>query len=393
MDVDGIRAETERVGVWFVGARGSVATTAIAGAAAVNAGLAGQTGLVTELPGFPQDALPPLAGLVFGGHDVATTPLLKRAEQLAQGGVLPTGLPAMVRGELDAADAEIRPGVPNGVPGPQAEESARLCTDIRDFRARHRLSRVVVVDVSSTEPPAAPHPAHHSAEALAPALDGPDPVLPPSALYAHAAIRSGSSHVGFTPSTGVRLPALAELALSCGVPYAGYDGKTGETLVKSVLAPLFSTRALKVRSWSGVNLLGGGDGATLASPEAAASKMQSKQRGLEAMLSGPVEGAVHIDNVPELGDWKTAWDHISFEGFLGVRMTMSFTWAGCDSALAAPLVLDLARLTAAAHAAGRSGPLPELAFFFKEPLGTDEHRLLPQYELLRAFAGSLGRPR
>jgi myo-inositol-1-phosphate synthase len=106
-------------------------------------------------------------------------------------------------------------------------------------------------------------------------------------------------------------------------------------------------------------------------------------------MGGPVEGRTHIDYVPDLGEWKTAWDHVTFEGFLGVRMALQFTWQGCDSALAAPLVLDLARLVARAHEKGRCGVLPELGYFFKSPLGTDEHALAAQYTRLRAFAGEL----
>jgi myo-inositol-1-phosphate synthase len=102
---------------------------------------------------------------------------------------------------------------------------------------------------------------------------------------------------------------------------------------------------------------------------------------------------LHIDYVPDLGEWKTAWDHISFEGFLGTRMTLQFTWQGCDSALAAPLVLDLARLTARAHMAGEVGPLGPLAFFFKDPVASSEHRLAQQYEDLRTWATQLGRVR
>jgi myo-inositol-1-phosphate synthase len=211
-------------------------------------------------------------------------------------------------------------------------------------------------------------------------------VLPASSLYAYAAFTAGCAYVNFTPSTGASLPALDELARRQGVPHAGRDGKTGETLVKSVLAPMFAHRALRVRAWSGTNLLGGGDGATLADPEAARSKTASKARGLPEMLGHEVEGEVHIDHVAEMGELKTAWDHVLFEGFLGNRMTLQFTWQGCDSALAAPLVLDLARLTALALRRGEAGPLPALGFFFKEPLGSREHDLTRQFDALAAWA-------
>jgi myo-inositol-1-phosphate synthase len=155
-----------------------------------------------------------------------------------------------------------------------------------------------------------------------------------------------------------------------------------------VLAPMFAQRALDVRAWSGINLLGGGDGATLADPAAAAGKNATKGRVVRETLGHPVDGEVHIDYVADLGDWKTAWDHVVFDGFLGVRMNLQFTWQGCDSALAAPLVLDLARLMARAHASGQAGPVAELAFFFKDPVGEVDHALAAQYDMLRTWAGA-----
>ena len=377
-----------RIGIWLVGARGSVATTAVIGAAALRSGLTAPAGCVTELPDFPGGGLPGVGDLVFGGHDTADTPLPKRAERLARSGVVPDRLPQLVHEDLIAADAEIRPGIGEQDSRPQAETVAAVAADITAFRVRRALDRVIVINVASTEPPAAPHPAHGSLAALTAALEAGTDVLPPSSLYAYAALSAGCAYVDFTPSTGARLPAIDELARARGVPYAGSDGKTGETLVRSVLAPMFARRGLRVRAWSGTNLLGGGDGATLGDPAAAASKNASKQRVLGETLGYPVEGEVHIDNVGELGDWKTAWDHILFDGFLGVRMTMQFTWQGCDSALAAPLVLDLARLMARALQRGVAGPVPELAFFFKDPVGTAEHDLAAQYETLRTWAGA-----
>ncbi|MBO0828624.1 MAG: inositol-3-phosphate synthase [Streptosporangiales bacterium] len=380
-----------RTGVWLVGARGSVATTAVAGAAAVRSRLGTTAGCVTELPDFQTAGLPGYGDLVFGGHDVAAITLPKRAEQLAHGGVVPPDLPGLVHDDLAAADAEIRPGTPRVDDGlTQAEIAELLAGDLRSFRERHELARVVVVNVSSTEPPAVRSGAHESLPALEEALGSGRPVLPPSSLYAYAALRAGCPYVDFTPSTGARLPALDELARRQRLPYAGSDGKTGETLVKSALAPMFAARGLRVLAWSGTNLLGGGDGANLADPTAAVSKTVSKERAVRETLGRPVEGEVHIDYVSELGEQKTAWDHILFEGFLGVRMSMQFVWQGYDSALAAPLVLDLARLVARAHEAGEVGPLAPLAFFFKDPLATDDHRLQVQYETLRAWATSLG---
>lgn len=152
---------------------------------------------------------------------------------------------------------------------------------------------------------------------------------------------------------------------------------------------MFTQRALTVRAWSGINLLGGGDGASLADPSAAAAKNAGKERVLADTLGTTPQGEVHIDDVPALGDWKTAWDHIAFDGFLGARMVLQTTWQGCDSALAAPLVLDLARLTARAHERGLSGPLGELGFYFKDPVGDGPAGLGEQYARLVGFAERL----
>ncbi|MER5756843.1 inositol-3-phosphate synthase [Streptomyces sp. NPDC002088] len=365
-----------RAGVWLIGARGSVAATVVAGCAAVTAGLHPPTGLVTETPPFNAAGLPPLSSLVFGGHDTTDCPLPKRAETLAADGVLPPGLPSAVAADLAAADREIKVGGP--LPGDtrNAEELIEAFTsDIRHFVRRHRLARVVVVNVASTEP--------------APA--GPD--LPASSLYATAALRAGCPYVNFTPSAGLNHPSPAREAAASGLPYAGRDGKTGQTLLRAVLGPMFAHRALTVRAWSGTNLLGGGDGASLADPAAAAAKNAGKERVLADTLGTTPQGQVHIDDVPALGDWKTAWDHIAFDGFLGTRMVLQTIWQGCDSALAAPLVLDLARLLLRAHEAGLSGPLPELGFYFKDPVGDGPSALADQYAELTAFAHRLAQAR
>jgi myo-inositol-1-phosphate synthase len=359
------------------------------GAAAISSGLAPPIGCVSTSPDFASVALAGFDELVFGGHELADTSLLKRAEQLAHARVVPPGLPAVVESDLRAAEKEIRLS-PMAAGGDQRSAIDEIVAHLADFRRRLELDTVVVLNVSSTEAPI-PHdlPQHASLAALVRALDEGRAALPDSSMYAYAAFSAGCPYVDFTPSTGARLPALAELAAERRVPYAGHDGKTGETLVKSVLAPMFARRALRPLSWSGTNLLGGGDGATLADPGRADSKIRSKRRMLPEIFDHEIHDAVHIHHVPDLGDWKTAWDHITFEGFLGVRMTMQFTWQGCDSALAAPLVLDLARFAAAAHRAGRHGPLTELAFFFKDPLGTREHGLERQYDRLVSWARGL----
>jgi myo-inositol-1-phosphate synthase len=375
-----------RTGIWLIGARGSVAVTATVGALALRAGLVEPVGCVTELPTLRDAALPGWSDLVIGGHDVVATPVMKRADALAAAGGVPARLVAALTDQLAAHDDHLLP-LPGGTT--QAGTAALIADDLVAFRRRHGLAQVVVINVSATEAAAVPHPAHANLAALRSALATPEPVLPPSALAAYAAFTAGCAYVDFTPSTGARLPALDELARQARVPYAGNDGKTGETLVKSALAPMFALRNLRVLTWSGINLLGGGDGANLADPGANAAKVASKQRVLGDVLGYQPQGTSRIDHVEGIGDFKTAWDLITFAGFLGTGMRMEFTWHGCDSALAAPLVLDLARLTAAAHRAGRHGPLPELAFFFKDPLGAAPSALSEQWVLLNRLATEL----
>jgi myo-inositol-1-phosphate synthase len=375
-----------RTGIWLIGARGSVAVTATVGALALRARLTDPTGCVTELSPFRDAALPAWPDLVIGGHDIVATPVLKKAETLAGGGVLPARLVAALSDELHTHEDRVRalPTAPT-----QGEVADRMAADLTGFADRHRLDRVVVVNVSTTEPAARPHPAHGDLDALRTALAGTGPVLPASALAAYAAFTAGCAYVDFTPSTGARLPALAEYAGRQRVPFAGNDGKTGETLVKSVLAPMFAMRHLRVQSWSGLNLLGGGDGANLAEPGANAAKVGSKQRVLADTLGYLPQGTSRIDHVEDIGDFKTAWDLVGFSGFLGTRMRMEFSWHGCDSALAAPLVLDLARITAAAQAAGHVGPLTDLGFFFKDPLGDGPGALSAQWTALTTFVAGL----
>ncbi|MEV0822311.1 inositol-3-phosphate synthase [Nonomuraea rubra] len=368
-----------RTGTWLIGARGSVAVTSVIGALAIRAGLTAPTGCVLESPALRERIRPGIGDLVFGGHDLTSVPLEKKAAELAGSGVVPAALAQAVKDDLAAVEQQVRP-LPAAAT--QAGTASAIAADLDRFRRHHDLDRVVVINVSTTEPVPPPHPAHASLAELRTALSAAEPVLPPSSLAAYAALSAGCPYVDFTPSTGARLPALDELAREQGLPYGGHDGKTGETLVKSVLAPMFAQRNLKVRTWSGINLLGGGDGANLAQPGANAAKSASKQRVLPETLGYLPQGETRIDYLEDLGDFKTAWDLVTFEGFLGTGMRMEFTWHGCDSALAAPLVLDLARLTAAAHRAGRAGPLPELAFFFKDPLGEVPHGLAGQWRTL-----------
>ncbi len=368
-----------RTGIWLIGARGSVATTAAVGLAAIASGLVKPLGCVTALDAFNGVSLPDFADLVVGGHDISGVSIPKRAERLADAGMVPADLLESVQSQLLEADGRVRPGYdPAGAPEPQGEAAKRLCADILAFRESNGLRRVIVLDVASTEAPPAQRDEYFDSARLAEALADPErAVLPASSVAAYAAVLAGSPYICFTPSTSLNIPALYELAGAGRVPTAGQDGKTGQTWLRSVLAPAFSARGLQVLSWAGTNLLGGGDGATLADSRAVSGKLLSKNRGLRELTGGAVT-PLHIDNVPDLGETKVAWDHVHVEGFLGSRLTMQTTWTAYDSMLAAPMVLDLARLMALADAAGETGPVGALGFFFKDPWGSAEHSFAQQ---------------
>ncbi|HBB41751.1 MAG: myo-inositol-1-phosphate synthase [Nitrospirae bacterium CG18_big_fil_WC_8_21_14_2_50_70_55] len=385
-------------GLWLAGGRGNVATTTAVGAYAIAQGLAAPTGLVTELADLAAVAWPGLDQIPFGGWDVAETPLLEVARALTgPGGFLRPEHVEAAADWLRRCDGSIRPGTTRGcgatiervagrgASGPAAALVARFRDDLLAFRDRHHLDTVVVVNLCSTEPtPPASFPGEDLA-ALRAAIAADAPSLPASTLYAVAALEAGCPWINFTPSPGGSCAALVALAEERGLPIYGSDGKTGETLMKSALAPLFAARHLRVLSWEGYNLLGNGDGAVLNDPANKAAKVASKDHVLAEILGYAPHTRVGIDYVPSLDDWKTAWDLIHFEGFLGTRMTLQFTWQGCDSALAAPLILDLARLAALARQRGEAGPMTHLCSFFKSPMGETPADLAAQFERLRRY--------
>lgn len=387
------------VGVWLIGARGNVATTAMVGAKAIERGAVDTTGLVTAREPCARLDLPAVEELVFGGHDIRTQPLRERAAVLSEDGVPPASVVDAVAEDLDRIDDRIRTGT--AVNCGRALELAgddllendhslrgvveQIQGDLTDFERSHDPDRVVVVNVASSEPmPAAPE-RYDTRTAFEAALDDDDDEIPASSLYAYAALSDGRPFVNFTPNTGSALGGLEELAGTEGVPHMGRDGKTGETLLKSTLAPMFAGRNLHVMSWEGHNILGNDDGLVLEDEENEAGKLASKGGVLDGLLPDLEHNRVRIDYTPSLGDWKTAWDHVHFRGFLGTEMKLQLTWEGNDSALAAPLVLDLARLAAYADERDEGGLQPHLASFFKSPMGVDEHDLSQQFAMLEAY--------
>jgi myo-inositol-1-phosphate synthase len=398
---------TRRVGLWLVGAFGSVGSTVALGVAALARKLTPPTGLVTALPvcdGLPFDAP---ADFVVGGHDIRRTDFREAVLGLNErSGVFTARQIDACSPDLLGWSGNVRPGtvlqlnetirsladIPEALQTRTPREAIeRIQTDLRAFQAKNKLDQVVIVNVASTEPPFELTDDHRRLETLEAALDrATSSALPASGLYAYSALDAGLPYVNFTPSLGSSCPALDELARVRGVPHAGKDGKTGETLLKSVLAPMFAARNLQVRSWIGHNILGGGDGRVLNDPANKASKVKSKDSALASILGYKPQSLISIEYVESLDDWKTAWDHVHFEGFLGTKMAMQFTWQGCDSVLAAPLVIDLARFMLLAQRRGESGVVSQLACFFKSPTGTEEYDFFRQWVMFENYARSGG---
>jgi myo-inositol-1-phosphate synthase len=395
--------EQRRVGLWFIGAFGGVASTAALGLAAQRRGLLDGTGMVTALPLFADLDLDGPAQFVVGGHDVRRTNYRKAVQELRQrSNVFDPALTEACLPDLDAWSENVRPGsvlntgatiaqmadVPevHRLNSPEAVV-AQVQKDLRGFKEAHKLDQVVVINLASTEPPFPLRAAHQSLAALMRPHECQhhEAILPASSLYAWAAIDLGWPYINFTPSLGASFPAIEELALQRGAVHGGKDGKTGETLLKTVLAPMFALRNLRVLSWVGHNIFGNRDGQVLNDPANKASKVNTKDRVVSSILGYKPQTHVSIEYIESLDDWKTAWDHIHFEGFLGVKMLMQFTWQGCDSLLAAPLVLDLARLALLAQRRGEVGVLRHLACFFKSPMGVEEHDFFKQFALLREY--------
>jgi myo-inositol-1-phosphate synthase len=383
----------------MIGACGGIGSTVALGVAALKKKLIPETGLVSALPVFESARLVDPGEIVLGGHEIRAASLTHAARELHdEAGLFEPELLGRCAATLRSVQKNIRPGTlhgasktvqdladPNLTRGEKSSAAIveRLRGDIVAFREAHRLDQVVVVNVASSEPPVSRSAAHGTYCKLKQALGkARSTALPPSSLYALAALEADCPFINFTPSPGISIPAIQERAHELNVPYMGNDGKTGETLIKSVLVPMFATRNLRVLSWVGENILGNRDGAVLSDPKTRVSKINSKKKLLSEVVGYPLTAHVGIDYVPSLGDWKVAWDFIHFAGFLNTKMSMQFTWQGCDSILAAPLVIDLARLAAFECRWARGGPMGFLACFFKDPIDVTHQDYATQWRML-----------
>ncbi len=391
-----------KVGVWFIGALGSIATTVMVGALLLRQGKTPPVGLITAGEPFRELNLLPVESLTFGGCDIRAGRLEEAARHLlAEARAVDPACLEKLTPHLSAMNADVKMGtVINcgeaiqkmaGVPGAEGLSLMGQVEQVRswlqDFKRTHGLERVIVVNLASTEPHLPIQSFHGEVQSFRRELETDNhEAVRASTLYAYAAVSEECPYINFTPSNGALVPAVVQLAEQTGVPVMGNDGKTGETLVKSALAPMFSCRNLNVLSWAGFNILGNLDGCILDHPDNREAKIKTKDQVLAHILGYSPHSRVQIHYVPSLDDQKTAWDFIHFEGFLGARMSLQFIWQGYDSLLAAPLVLDLVRFAELAARRGEGGLMPHLASYFKAPLGVDEHRLYQQYDLLVAYA-------
>ncbi len=395
-----------RVGLWLIGALGGVGTTITLGLLAMARGKKSTTGLVTALPVFDGLDLPAAEDFIVGGHDIRQGSFAESAEEFrANSGVFDADLIAALRPDLDAATARVKPGTKLGAGkaidkmGTWGDSSTartageavdRIAADLRAFIQAERIDHLIVLNVASTEPPFLTKDVHHDWPKLAAALPtGGADLLPASSLYAIAALRDGHTYVNFTPSLGASIPALYALAESTGALHAGKDGKTGETLMKTVLGPMFANRNLEVMSWVGHNIFGNRDGVILDDPVNKSSKVETKDKVVTQILGYKPSTLVTIEYIPDMGDWKTAWDHIHFEGFLGTKMTLQFTWQGCDSTPGPPPAARstwTARRLRERRQAG-SADAQHLASFFKGPEGVEENDFFKQFAIAGQVRG------
>ena len=386
-------AKRRRVGVAVVGIGGAVATTAVAGVAILRSG----TNRMDGLP-LAHVAVPGLVGyedLVFRGWDLNAQSLAEAAAEhrVLNDNQLAEAAPALSAVQPWAAVASgafcrrIEGANQHRAEGHRAAVAA-IIADLKRFKASNDLDGLVMINLASTERTPADSAVLRTPEAFERGLDGDDPAIGPAMLYAYAAITAGVPYGNFTPSSAADVPALAELSRRRSVPVAGKDGKTGQTLMKTVLAPALRARALHVDGWFSTNILGNRDGQALEDPDSLKSKLDTKGSVLDSILGYKVEDhLVDIRYYRPRGDDKEAWDNIDISGFLGHRMQIKVNFLCKDSVLAAPLVLEIARVLDLAQQRGEGGPQEQLSLFFKAPMTANgnapEHAFPVQERMLQ----------
>jgi myo-inositol-1-phosphate synthase len=387
---------------------GAVSTTTIAGVLAIRRGLAKPIGSLTQMGtvrlGKRTDGRSPLIkdfvplasldDIVFGGWDIFEDNSYEAAKTA---GVLEASLLDQIKPELE----QIRPmsavfdrryvkrlDGPNVKKGKNKKEMAdALREDMRRFKTDNGLDRLVMVWCGSTEVYLTESPVHASVAAFEKGLEASDDAIPSSMIYAYAAIKEGIPYANAAPNLSADVPALLELAAQTGSPLAGKDLKTGQTWIKTVVAPGIKARLLGVEGWYSTNILGNRDGEVLDDPESFKTKEESKKSVLDYILQPNLYPdlyeklchVVRINYYPPRGDNKEGWDNIDLFGWLGYPMQLKINFLCRDSILAAPIVLDVALFLDLAKRTGMSGIQEWLSFYFKSPMAAPG--LYPEHDL------------
>ena len=402
---------TGKLGILLPG-MGAVATTFVAGCIAVRRGLGQPIGAFTQMgtvrlgkrtenrkPNV-NDIVPlaQLDNLVFGGWDLFEDNVYEAASHAE---VLDQRLLDEIKDELSA----IKPmkavfdknyvkrleGSHVKTGATKMDQAEQLMEDIKKFKEENGCDRVVMVWCGSTEIYIEKGAVHETVEALEEGLRNNDPAIAPSMIYAYAAVKMGIPYANGAPNLSCDVPAMVELAHQTGTPIAGKDFKTGQTLMKTVLAPGLKARYLGIDGWFSTNILGNRDGAVLDDPDNFKTKEVSKLGVLEQILEpelhkelyGDMYHKVRINYYPPRGDNKEGWDNIDIKGWLGYPMQIKVDFLCRDSILAAPLVLDLAILLDLAKRSEMKGIQEWLSFYLKSP--QTKEGLYPQHDLFKQF--------
>ena len=396
-----------KLGVLLVGL-GAVSTTTIAGVFAIRKGLSQPIGSLTQMGTIrlgkrtegrsPKiNEVVPLSGLddlVFGGWDIFQEDCYSAAKTA---GVIEQSLLDKVRPELE----KIRPWPavfdqhyvkrldgPNVKKGKNKRDLAeQVIADIQKFKKDNNLDRLVMIWCGSTEIFMKESEVHQSVKSFERGLEANDPLIPSSMVYAYAAIREGIPYANAAPNLSADIPALMELAAQTKAPLAGKDMKTGQTLIKTIIAPGLKARMIGVKGWYSTNILGNRDGEVLDDPESFKTKEESKKSALDYIfqphlypeLYGDLTHMVRINYYPPRGDNKEGWDNIDIFGWLGYPMQLKINFLCRDSILAAPIVLDVALFLDLAKRAGMGGIQEWLSFYFKAPVHAPG--LYPEHDL------------
>jgi myo-inositol-1-phosphate synthase len=391
-----IKPANGKLGILIPG-MGAVTTTFIAGVEAIKLGMAQPIGSVTQLNTIrlgkrTDNRTPrikdfvPLAGLEdleFGGWDIFQENCYEAA---LHAGVLDKPLIESLRGPLEKiqpmpavfdSNYVKRINGPNLKPkGSKMDYAEMLMDDIRNFKKRTNSERLAMIWCGSTEVFHRPAAVHQNVASFEAGLTASDPEISPSQIYAYAALKMGVPYANGAPHLTVDAPALMEMARDRNIPIAGKDFKTGQTFMKTLVAPGLKSRMLGVSGWFSTNILGNRDGEVLDDPGSFKSKEESKLSALEQilqpelypMLYGDIHHKVRIEYYKPRGDAKEGWDNIDIFGWLGYPMQIKINFLCRDSILAAPLVLDIMLFLDLAQRAGMRGVQEWLSFFFKAPM-------------------------